>query len=405
MQPELHVLSTALVVTSVSMSALTAIPATVYAAQAITASLRRQTQLGMRPLRSVGVCVLMPAHNEAQGIEASIRSVMGQLQAQDRLLVIADNCTDNTAALARKAGAQVIERTDAVRRGKGYALDHGIQSLQSNPPHLVVMMDSDCVLHPGSLEVLAQACLEQNRPIQSCYLMHPPHGASLKTKIAGLAWLIKNHVRPHGWQGLGGPCLLTGSGMAFPWAQIATAPLASGHLVEDMQLGIDLSILGHAPAYCALAQVSSEFPQNTEAQQTQRTRWEHGHLGVIATQVPRLLKEGLLQRRPELWALALELAVPPIGGLIMVALLASVLGGLSAWITGHGVLLALPLWPLFAIGLGTLMAWHQFGRSVISGRELSGLFAYLWSKAPIYLAFVKKRQTTWIRTSRDDGTK
>ncbi len=76
------------------------------------------------------VVVLIPAHDESAGILPTLEDVKGQLQPGDRLLVVADNCTDDTAAVAAKAGADVIERRDDLRRGKSYALDFGIRSLR-----------------------------------------------------------------------------------------------------------------------------------------------------------------------------------------------------------------------------------------------------------------------------------
>jgi cellulose synthase/poly-beta-1,6-N-acetylglucosamine synthase-like glycosyltransferase len=56
------------------------------------------------------VAVLVPAHDEASVIRATLASITPQLAAGDRLLVVADNCSDDTATLARQAGAQVVER-------------------------------------------------------------------------------------------------------------------------------------------------------------------------------------------------------------------------------------------------------------------------------------------------------
>src|SRR5205085_6347229 len=80
------------------------------------------------------VAVLMPAHNEAAGIAASLATVTPQLVAGDRLLVVADNCVDDTAAVAAAAGAEVVQRRDTTRRGKGYALGFGLRHLAPDPP-------------------------------------------------------------------------------------------------------------------------------------------------------------------------------------------------------------------------------------------------------------------------------
>src|SRR5262249_43681155 len=74
--------------------------------------------------------VLVPAHNEEAVLAATLSRVNRELRDGDSTLVVADNCTDGTARVARQAGATVIERTDPVRRGKGFALDFGVQALK-----------------------------------------------------------------------------------------------------------------------------------------------------------------------------------------------------------------------------------------------------------------------------------
>src|SRR5688572_10630108 len=87
------------------------------------------------------VAVLMPAHDEREVIADTLAGLLPELQSGDRLLVVADNCSDDTAAIARAAGATVIERSDRERRGKGYALAYGLQALVEHPPDVVVIMD------------------------------------------------------------------------------------------------------------------------------------------------------------------------------------------------------------------------------------------------------------------------
>src|SRR5271155_3397908 len=69
------------------------------------------------------IAVLVPAHNESRGLLGTLDDIRAQLHSDDRLLVVADNCTDDTAAVAKLAGAEVAERNDPAKIGKGYALD------------------------------------------------------------------------------------------------------------------------------------------------------------------------------------------------------------------------------------------------------------------------------------------
>ena len=176
-------------------------------------SLPTATQARGRP----SVAVLMPAHDEAAGIAAALATVLPQLQADDRLLVVADNCSDDTARIARDAGAEVVERSDAHHKGKGYALDHGLRHLAGEAKEVLLIVDADCDVAPGSVERLTRECIASARPVQALYLMHSPPGAGLKTRISEFAWALRNEARPLGCERLGWPCQLMGTGMAsFP---------------------------------------------------------------------------------------------------------------------------------------------------------------------------------------------
>lgn len=347
------------------------------------------------------VAVLVPAHNEALGIGATLETLLPQITDQDYVIVIADNCDDETAAIARTFGVTVLERQDTERRGKGYALDYGLRSMEVDPPEVVVVVDADCIVHQGTIERIARQAAAVARPVQAIYLMELPEKPSPKDSVSALAFLVKNLVRPSGLKRLGLPGLLTGTGMAFPWSALQKATLASGNIVEDMQLGLDLAIAGYTPLFCSEARVTGRLPQQQQAAKSQRTRWEHGHLQTLLTQVPKLLKESVRQRRFDLAALALDMYVPPLSLLVMIwavvmvgALLAGSLG--ASWTMA--IVVAIEGMLIFISIVG---AWAKFGRADLPVGSLLAVPFYLLWKIPLYLSFLVKPQTKWIRTERD----
>jgi len=346
--------------------------------------------------------VLMPAHNEASGILAAVQSVLAQLNQGDRLLVVADNCTDDTAAVVASAGAEVVQRHDPDRRGKGYALDFGVRHLEANAPDAVVIVDADCMVAAGAIDTLVRRCQRAGVAVQSLYLMQSPPDAGLKTRMAELAWIVKNHVRPLGFSRLGLPCQLMGSGMAFPWEQLRRAPLASGHIVEDMQLGLDLAAAGTPPMFCPQAIVSSRFPSDDGGLATQRTRWEHGHLQLVFRAGLPLLWRAMVARRLALAAMALDLCVPPLASLVLGLVVWLMLTAIFWWISGAIAPLSLAATALSLLSSVILAAWWRFGRSAVSLWELLSVPAYVLRKIPIYLKLLGKRQVEWVRTKRDD---
>jgi cellulose synthase/poly-beta-1,6-N-acetylglucosamine synthase-like glycosyltransferase len=383
-----------------ALAFITLLPASVLALQVLVAFPRVTPQSlpeGRRPC----VAVLMPAHNEALLIGASVRAVLRQLAPGDRLLVVADNCSDETARIAVAAGAEAIERHDGERRGKSYALDFGVRHLQRDPPEIVLVLDADCDIDAESVSRLAATALAANRPAQALYLMHAPVDAGLRTRIAAFAWLVKNQVRALGFHRLGLPCPLMGSGMAFPWLLIAHATLASGHLSEDFKLGADLALAGTPPLFCPEARVDSYFPAAAAGIASQRMRWEHGHLWVIIDAGPRLFREALRRRDPRVFALALDLCVPPLALLLLLATVVLTVNAAFYLLTALAAPLALSVVTMMLLGSAVLLAWWGYGRRIISLASLACAPLYALWKIPLYCKFVINRQVEWVRSKRD----
>ena len=333
--------------------------------------------------------VLMPAHNEAAGIAGPVRAVLAQLRPRDRLIVIADNCTDDTAAIARGLGATVIERTDPERRGKGYALEFGRAHLSAGADTVVIIVDADCEPGPHALPRLATTAGRRHAVVQGAYLMLPPDDATAIVRVSCFAFLIKNLVRQRALGALAGAALLQGSGMAFPRELFRRIEWRPDSLVEDLDMGLDLLLQGEQVLFEEAARFTSAA-SSQRGTEGQRRRWEHGMLHSMTVYVPRLLRSGLLM-------VALDLMVPPTVLLIaitgLVTSVALLLGGLSTPVV---LLLALEL--LLAIGL--IGAWHAHGRAVLPARSLMQLPAYLVWKLPIIAQFATRRQKQWIRTER-----
>src|SRR5262249_22987325 len=118
------------------LAAIVSIPVFVFSIEAIAAFLpfpkRGRPSMAFDAPRRLAL--VMPAHNEGSGLVPTIDDVKPQLKEGDRLIVVADNCSDNTADVAEKAGADVISRHDTNRIGKGYALAYAIEHLREDPP-------------------------------------------------------------------------------------------------------------------------------------------------------------------------------------------------------------------------------------------------------------------------------
>lgn len=377
------------------------VPVITFFIQIIVSILPNRAGRHHNTITSPFVAILIPAHNESIGISHTLLSINEQLTKNIRVLVVADNCNDDTADVARLYGAEVIERFSDKKRGKGYALDFGIQHLSQSPPDIVLILDADCLLGSHAISELVNDTIQYRRPIQGLYLMHAQPDAPLKTKIAAFAWAVKNWARPLGFNRLGLPCQLMGSGMAFPWEVIKQVNLATGHIVEDMKLGVDLARLNLSPRFCPEALITSQFPTNEEGIKTQRTRWEHGHIGMILKEGPSLIFQGVKHANIKTVALALDMCVPPLALLVLMIIALNGLGLVFAVFTAD-------LWPwafaiinLVLVGLAVTLAWFKFGRSILPFSVLLMAPIYILQKIPLYVRFVFKRQSEWIRSKRD----
>jgi len=197
------------------------------------------------------------------------------------------------------------------------------------------------------------------------------------------------------------PCLLTGSGTAFPWEAIDQVGLENDHLAEDKQLGIDMALAGYPPIFCLETKVASHLTTDYQGYVGQRARWEHGHLLSAVQQIPRLIMAAVRQRNWPLLAIAVDLAVPPLALLCCLwsaagaaSLVARIAGGvrwpLAVTLAAGGLL-------LMALGV----TWFAFARRRVPCTSLLGIPLYVVKKLPIYIQLLYRGpQQVWLRANR-----
>jgi cellulose synthase/poly-beta-1,6-N-acetylglucosamine synthase-like glycosyltransferase len=392
------VLGVASAVASLLSGAL-AVPACVLCVESLAALAPNRRRAGTGENRP-RMAILVPAHDEEDGIARTVAALKTELGPGDRLLVIADNCHDRTAERAREAGAEVAERSDPERRGKGFALSFGARVLADDPPDVVVVMDADCRVERGTLQMIARSAHASGVPSQAVYLMHAPE-RDARTAVSEFAFLLRNFVRPLGLSRLGFPCQLTGTGMAFPWPLFRDAPATESFLVEDLLMGHELALRGSPPSLCEDVLVGADFPTKDSASLKQRRRWEHGQLAILLGTAPRLLLGGIRAANVDLVALGLDALVPPLA--LFVVLEAGALGlGFAVWMLGGGALaVSLAGVGSAALFIGVATAWAAHGRNVVRLADLAAIPGYVLWKLPLYGSFVRRgAHREWERTER-----
>jgi hypothetical protein len=360
---------------------------------------------GLRPRRptlgegpDVQLAVVIPAHNEALLIADTVKAVRKQIGSTTRLVVIADNCSDATAELARTAGAAVAERKDQLRRGKGFALACARDFLSAQPPDAVFVLDADCRIAQGNLQQSANYAVALHEPVQYANLLSAPTDAPSLVLVSNFAMLIKNLVRARGLYRLGGGVTLFGTGMMFPWRVFLQLDLATSEAVEDLGMALSLALAGTKVHFDEHLLVTSPAAQLSDSL-GQRRRWEHGFLAhSIRTALPLLLL-GIVRRSRHLVALGAHMLVPPLSLLFLIGAVALIPAVAAAFYGNPGpaaVLLTAFAFAIAAIGA----AWTMQGRAGLPWRALLRAPFYVLWKIPLYLRLLSARERQWTRTRR-----
>jgi cellulose synthase/poly-beta-1,6-N-acetylglucosamine synthase-like glycosyltransferase len=356
---------------------------------------RRPSESGARrSLRQLAVVI--PAHDEAASIARCVRSVAACVApsvASTQIVVIADNCSDDTAGLARAAGARVIERVDEARRGKGFALEYAFARLLDEGCDGVLVIDADSVLEANALTAVAAALRGGADGVQIRNLVLNPE-AALRARLMAVALMAFNVLRPRGRERLGLSVGILGNGFALSRATLLATPYDAHSVVEDLEYHLRLVRAGRRVRFIEGATVRSVMPTGGEGVRTQRARWEGGRLGMLLNYGPALAREALRGN----WFL-----VEPLLDLLLLPLAFHVTLLLAA--------LALPWAPArhYALVALAFVMLHVCVGIVVGGggrREFAALAAapfYVAWKLAVTPAIVRAagRVTPWVRTARE----
>ena len=345
--------------------------------------------------------IIIPAHNEEAVIEDTLSTLTASLTADEKVVVVADNCTDSTATIAKRFGCQILERFDTENRGKGFALSYGLKHLERDPPDVVIILDADCQVEPDAISVLANEIRNTGHPVQGAYLLRLPDGADPKFKISEFAIYIKNYIRPLGLSKIGGSVPITGSGFGAPFSLLKDVDLASGEIVEDMKLGNDLALMGFRTLFCRDARVNSELPIDNKVAQGQRKRWEHGHISILTRYVPKLSLSALRKLSPSLLFTAIDLAILPLTFLMTVNCLMIAALLVVAVLTNYWLAFAYLLLVQALILLGLIYANGSACPRLLRLSDLVHIAYFCASKIGVYTSLMTGKRSGWVKTRRD----
>lgn len=343
---------------------------------------------------------LVPAHDEALLIEGCVRSILAMDYPADRreVAVIADNCTDGTADLARTAGATCLERADTERRGKPWALAWALERVDLGAFDAVVIIDADSLVDPSFARAMARHSPLAQRAVQGSHAVRNPGDSAMTRMAAVLSTVFYRYMYPlRARAGLSVP--LTGNGMCIGSSILRERGWRAFSIAEDTELYVDLTRAGHRIEVEPDAIVRSQEARELKQGKTQRTRWRAGRIAILRRLGPEVARARDLGFRQKLDILG-ELLVPgPLVHLGAVLLLGIPL--LLLDLPGAGILGVLLALPVVRLAMYTLLAIRDQPDPAGTVRAFLFLPVYLaWRMGMEVVALGTDGDRRWIRTER-----
>ena len=346
--------------------------------------------------------VIVPAHNEEAGIARTVENLRALDWPADgfRILVIADNCSDATAANAAAAGATVIERQDANLRGKGYALSYAFERSRRDAwADAVVVVDADSEASANLLSSIAARIGNGAHAVQVHYGVLNPN-AAWRTRLMSIALGSFHIVRSRARERLRLSCGIRGNGWCVTHDLLARIPYEAYSLTEDIEYGVALGLQGERVHYADEGHVFGEMVTNSRSAASQRQRWEQGRFKLIRQHALPLFRAAAGRPSRVCLDLGFDLLVLPLSYIALNIVALAALAGLSAFADAH-----LLQWLWVAAACAACLACYVLRGWWVSGVGWRGLPDLLWAPVfivwKIFLAIAGNRATEWLRTERE----
>ncbi len=342
--------------------------------------------------------VIVPAYNEAQVIARTLVSLADLDYPRDlfEVHVIADNCDDATAAVARHLTPFVHERTDTTSMGKGQALRWLLDRLPQERYDAFAVIDADTVVDANFLSAMNDRLEAGAVAVQSRYVVLSPE-RSWVSSLRAVAFYLLHSSRRRGLSALGASAGLSGDGMAFAAELRQAREWQAFGVTEDLELHARLVEAGVKVAFAPETSVWSEMPDTLAASRGQNLRWERGRLALVRDHAPRLLLGGLRSASWPKLAAGLDLLVPPLSVVALLAVgflaLSVALGSLVGVILAAATILLLATYVFggLAAARAPRRSWLALGFAPV----------YVLWKGRLYLqALASRGAPSWTRTER-----
>ncbi len=349
--------------------------------------------------------VIVAAHNEEQVIGQLVENLHVLNYPRDLydVYVVADNCKDKTAQIARNAGAIVHERFNLEQRGKGYAMEWMFEKLFAGKKQYdaVVVFDADNLVHTNFLMEMNNRLCKGEKVIQGYLDAKNPNDTWIAATFAISFWVV-NHIWHLAKYNIGLSSVLGGTGMCISTDILKRFGWGATCLTEDMEFTMKVLLIGIRTTWAHDAIVYDEKPLTFKQSWNQRKRWAQGHFDVASRYIPKLITEGIRRRDIRLLDGVLHLVQPHFLILSTTFVLLSYLYHIVPFYTNIlYMVLPLEVWTVIAIGqyvfpmivLAKIRAnWKTWAYLVFYP-----LFVYSW--IPItFLGYLHRNDRNWSHT-------
>ena len=227
---------------------------------------------------------IIPAHNEEAVVGNLIESLKNQDYPKDLydIYVIADNCTDHTAQIAKDAGAIVYERFDNTKKTKGYALQWFLkQKIEEDAPYdALLIFDSDNIVDKNFIKAMNKKLCQGEDVVQGYRDIKNPTDSWVTAGYAIFYWTMHRFYHLARYN-LGLSPLLNGTGFMVKFDVIKPNGWDTETLTEDLEFSLKRIIQGRKLGWATDAIVYDEQPVGFKQSWKQRTRWSVGHIQCI----------------------------------------------------------------------------------------------------------------------------
>lgn len=340
----------------------------------------REKETG-RQARLYRYLLFIPAHNEESMIGRLLESLKHVDYETDffRVAVIADNCTDSTIQVASRYGVDVLDRQDAAKPGKGFAIEWALQNVDLDKFDAVVIADADNIIDPNFFHGLNEAIERGSEAIQCNNCLANP-GATAFTRIIHLSRTINNELYHQAKQKLGLSSYLMGNGMCFTTNLLKRIGWKAGTIAEDYEYYAKLIMQNEMVGFAANSRLYHQESQGIHQATEQRIRWSSGRFQVARTFGLNLLKKGIRERSYPIIDAAFPLILPNLSLLVEATAAALVMALLIS------IFYPIPFVLYWLIGLVVLEIAY-----FLSGIYLTKMpftqFLYAFSFAPVFLVW------------------